>query len=395
MDGKQQTMTTEAARLEQASTAVSDTASSDTAGSDSRVRTGSRSAEGSATFIGAAASALGLVWIIYERVLPFSGALGFWLCWYAVFVGLYFLMARLQWDKLEARNRLATVAFATGGVLAFVIVVDQVGYTLVKGSGAVGHVNFWTQSLGFAGPESPMKVGGILHAIVGSVEQLGLATLFAVPLGVTAALYLTEIGGGLARVVRTIVEAMTALPDLVAGLFIYVTLILSFGFQKSGFAASLAIGMTMMPIVARASEVVLRIVPGTLREAAYAVGGTQWRTVKDVILPTARSGLATAVVLAMARGIGETAPVLLVAGYTKELNADPFSGPQVSLPLFIYNAVHVLGTPPYVERGFGAGFVLVVLVLALFTIARRLGGAAPGELSKRQRRKLSRKALQT
>jgi phosphate transport system permease protein len=378
-------MTTDAAQLQQDSPAATET----------RVRTGSRSAEGSATFIGAAAAALGLVWIIYERVLPFSGALGFWLCWYALFIGLYFIMARLQWDRLEARNRLATVAFAAGGLLAFVIVVDQVGYTLIKGSAAVRHVNFWTKSLGLAGPESPMRVGGILHAIVGSVEQLGLATLFAVPLGVTAALFLTEVGGGLARVVRTIVEAMTALPDLVAGLFIYVTLILSFGFQKSGFAASLAIGMTMMPIVARASEVVLRIVPGTLREAAYAVGGTQWRTVKDVILPTARSGLATAVVLAMARGIGETAPVLLVAGYTKELNADPFSGPQVSLPLFIYNAVHVFGTAPYVERGFGAGFVLVVVVLSLFTIARRLGGSVPGELSKRQRRKLSREARRT
>jgi phosphate transport system permease protein len=114
--------------------------------------------------------------------------------------------------------------------------------------------------------------------------------------------------------------------------------------------------------------------------------------VRDVILPTARSGLATAIVLAMARGIGETAPVLLVAGYTKELNVNPFSGPQVSLPLFIYDAVHVLGTNPYVERGFGAGFVLVVVVLVLFTIARRIGGSAPGELSKRQRRKLSREA---
>jgi phosphate transport system permease protein len=94
----------------------------------------------------------------------------------------------------------------------------------------------------------------------------------------------------------------------------------------------------------------------------------------------------------MARGIGETAPVLLTAGYTKELNLDPFHGPQTSLPLFIYYAVHVFATPPYVERGFGAGFVLVVVVLVLFTIARRLGGQAPGELSKRQRRKLSREA---
>jgi len=151
----------------------------------------------------------------------------------------------------------------------------------------------------------------------------------------------------------------------------------------------------MMPIVARASEVVLRIVPGALREASYALGSSQWRTVWNVVLPTARSGLATAVVLAMARGIGETAPVLLVAGYTKELNANPFSGPQASLPLFIYNAVHVFGTKAYVERGFGAGFVLVVVVLALFTIARRIGGSAPGELTRRQRRKLAREAAET
>lgn len=360
--------------------------------SEARVRTRTGSAEGSATFIGAAAASLGLVWLIYERLLPFSGTLGFWLCWYVVFLVVYYVMARMQWDRLDARNRMAAVAFATGGLIAFFIVVDQVGYTLVKGAGAVGHVSFWTQSQGLVGPSSPQKVGGVVFAIVGSLEQLGLATLFAVPLGITAALYLTEIGGGLARVVRTIVEAMTALPDLVAGLFIYVTLILTFGLPQSGFCAAVAIGVTIMPIVARASEVVLRIVPGTLREAAYAVGGTQWRTVKDVILPTARSGLATAVVLAMARGIGETAPVLLVAGYTKVLNANPFSGPQVSLPLFIYNAVHVLGTPAYVERGFGAGFVLVVVVLALFTIARRIGGSAPGELTNRQRRKLSREA---
>jgi phosphate transport system permease protein len=240
-----------------------------------------------------------------------------------------------------------------------------------------------------------MNIGGVLHAIVGSVEQLGLATLVAVPLGDTAAVFLAEIGGGLARIVRTIVEAMTALPDLVAGLFVYVTLILGLGLGKSGFCAAIAIGVTMMPIVARASEVVLRIVPGALREASYALGSSQWRTVWNVVLPTARSGLATAVVLAMARGIGETAPVLLVAGYTKELNADPFSGPQTSLPLFIYNAVHIFGTPAYIERGFGAGFVLVVVVLALFTIARRIGGSAPGELTKRQRRSLAREAART
>jgi phosphate transport system permease protein len=362
---------------------------------DRRVRIRSRSAEGSATFIGSASSALGIVWLIYERVLPFTGALGFWLCWYVLFLLLYFTMARLQWDRIEAINRLASVAFGTGGVLALAIVADQVGYVFFRGASAVGHPNFWTQSLAFAGPASPMTVGGVLHAIVGSVEELALATAFAVPFGVLAALFLTEVGGGLSRVVRTIVEAMTALPDLVAGLFIYVTLILSFGFQQDGFCAALAIGLTMMPIVARASEVVLRIVPGTLKEAAYAVGASQWRTVRSVILPTARSGLATAVVLAMARGVGETAPVLFVAGYTKEMNFNPFSGPMTSLPLLIFNAIHELATPAYVERGFGAAFVLVVLVLVLFTIARRIGGSAPGELTKRQRRKLVREAAES
>jgi phosphate transport system permease protein len=362
------------------------------ASAEPRVRFNRTSSDGAATFLGAAGGSLGLIWVIYERVLPFSGVLGFWLCWYVLFLALYFVMARLQWDKLEARNRLAAVAFGTGGVLVVLIVIDQVAYTLLRGSGAVSHANFWTRSLAFAGPDSPMTVGGVLQAIVGSLEQLGLATLVSVPLGITAALFLAEIGGGHARIVRTIVEAMTALPDLVAGLFIYVTLILSLGLGKSGLCAAIAIAVTMMPIVARASEVVLRIVPGALREASYALGSSQWRTVWNVVLPTARSGLATAVVLAMARGIGETAPVLLVAGYTKELNANPFTGPQSSLPLFIYNAVHVLGTNAYVERGFGAGFVLVVVVLGLFTIARRIGGATPGELSKRQRRKLAREA---
>jgi phosphate transport system permease protein len=359
---------------------------------ESRVRLRTTTSEGTATFTGAAGAALGLVWLVYERVLPFSGVLGFWLTWYAVFLLLYFVMARLQWDNLEAKNRLTTVAFGTGGVVAFFIVIEQVGYTLARGAGAVDHVNFWSDSMAFAGPASPMNTGGVLHAIVGSLEQLGMATLIAVPLGVTAALFLSEIGGTFARLVRTIVEAMTALPDLIAGLFVYASLILTLGFQKSGFCAAVAIGVTMMPIVARASEVVLRLVPGTLKEAAYALGTSQWRTAWNVVLPTARSGLATAVVLAMARGIGETAPVLLVAGYTKELNFNLFSGPQTSLPLFIYNAVHIFGTPPYVERGFGAGFVLVVVVLALFTIARRIGGSAPGELTKRQLRRIAREA---
>jgi len=134
---------------------------------------------------------------------------------------------------------------------------------------------------------------------------------------------------------------------------------------------------------------VLRIVPGTLREAAYALGGSQWRTVLMVVLPTARSGLATAVVLAMARGIGETAPVLLVAGYSRVMNTNPFANWQTSLPLYTYDEIQSPETADHI-RAFSAGFVLIILVLILFTIARRIGGGTPGELTRRQRRRIAR-----
>ena len=346
---------------------------------------------GAATVTGAAAGALGLVWVLYERVLPFSGVLGFWLAWYCVFLLLYASMARLQWDAREVSHRLALVAFTTGGIIAVSVVLGQVLFVVSRGLRAVLHANFWTQSLAFAGPLLPLSVGGALHAIVGTLEQIALGTLFAVPLGMLAATFLAEVGGRMARPIRTIVEAMTALPDVIAGLFVYALFILTLGMQKSGLAAAIALAVTMMPIVARASEVVIRLVPGTLREASYALGSSQWRTVLNVVLPTARAGLATAVVLAMARGIGETAPVLVVSGVTKEMNFNPLHGPQVSLPLFIWEYAHIEAVnQTIVTRAFGAGVALVLIVLLLFALARKLGGTTPGELTKRQRRRLAR-----
>ena len=337
------------------------------------------SPEGTATLWGAVLGSLALVWVLYERVLPFTGVLGFWVSWYVVFLLLYAAIAAMQWDRRDVVNKLTTVVFGT----------DL--YTLVRGAAAVFHLNFWYQSMAFAAPTSKLDVGGAAHAAVGTLETIAIATLLSVPLAVATAVFLSEVGGALARPVRIIVEAMTALPDIIAGLFVYALFILTLGMQKSGLAASLALTVTMMPIIARASEVVLRLVPGTLREASYALGSSQWRTVWNVVLPTARSGLATAVVLGMARGIGETAPVLIVAGMTKEFNFNPTSGPQINLPLFIWNYVHIEGvTPQYIARGFGAGVALVLVVLGLFTLARKLGGAAPGELTKRQRRQLAR-----
>jgi phosphate transport system permease protein len=289
------------------------------------------------------------------------------------------------------RDKLASVAFGTGALFACAVVFEQIGYMLVRGLHAVTNIGFFTHTMAGAGPLSPLSAGGVLGAIIGTLEMLGLATLFSVPLGIMAAIFLAEVGGFWARPVRRLVEAMTALPDIIAGLFVLAFVILTLGVGASGVAAALALAVTMMPIVARGSEVVLRIVPNTLREASYALGGRQWRTVWNVVLPTARPGLATAVVLAMARGTGETAPVLLTAGYIKGLNANPLHGWQTSLVTYIFNE-HMLPDPNDQARTFGAGLTLIIVVLILFGIARWLGGTRPGELRRRDRRRIAREA---
>jgi phosphate transport system permease protein len=365
------------------------------AGGERKVRIVRISAAGVATVLGAAIGSFALVWLLYERVFPFTGVLGFWVCWYLVFLLAYWVMARQQWTRQLAGDRVVTVAFGTGGTLTLAVVLGVVLFVLERGRLAVFHLNFFTQPMAFAGPLSPLTIGGVLHAIVGTVEQVAIAVLISVPLAVAAAVFLSEVGGPLARPVRVIVEAMTALPDIIAGVFVYVAFILTFGMQKSGLAAGIALSVNMIPIVCRASEVVLRLVSGALREASYALGSSQWRTVLFVVLPTARAGLATAVVLGMARAIGETAPVLLVSGITKELNGNPLSGPQMNLPLFIWNYCHIESTTPgNVERGFGAAFALVLVVIILFAIARWVGGSAPGELTRAQRRRIARSQRQ-
>ncbi len=345
--------------------------------------------DGVLSLLGAAISALGLDWVLYERILPVSGALGFWLCWYVAFLLTYALVCSTRWNRQVVTEKLVTVLVTSAGLLVLGVLADQIGYIVFRGSRALTHANFFSDSMGQAGPLSPLNRGGAVHAMIGSLEQLGLATLFSVPLGILAALFMAEVGGPIARVVRILVDAMTALPSIVAGLFVLSLFVVTLGFNRSGLAGALAITIMMMPIVTRAAEIVIRLVPNNLREAAYALGSSRWRVALSVVLPTARSGLTTAVVLAMARGVGETSPVLLTAGFTKETNTNPFSGPQANLPVYIWTYVR-FPQPNMIARGFGAGLTLVVVVLVLFLIARVLGGRPPGELSRRQRRKADR-----
>ncbi|MEZ3177601.1 phosphate ABC transporter permease PstA [Streptomyces pimonensis] len=333
--------------------------------------------------LGAAAASLALTWLMFDRLLPFNGALGFLAIAYALFLAVYALLVSFDEDGPAVRDRVAAAVVQTLGSVMLAVLAFVVVYTLYEGREALPHLNFYTRSMADAGPVEPLSVGGILHAIVGTLWQIGIALAICIPVGLVCAVFLNEVPGPFSRFVRTIVEAMTALPSIVAGLFIYATFILGLGFDRSGLAAALAISVMMLPIVIRAADVVIRLVPGTLREASYALGTSRWRTVWHVVLPTSRSGLTTAVILGTARGVGETSPVLLTAGFTAELNTNPLKDPMVSLPLAAFELVKS-PEPTYIARGFGTAAVLLVLVLVLFVLARVLGGRGPGQLSRRQ-----------
>lgn len=324
-------------------------------------------------------------------VLPITGPFATVGLIYLLFLVLYAVLVSLDETSQVVRARLAATVVATLAFALLAVLVLVVSYTLYRGFPAMRHWNFYTQDMSNAGPLDPLSVGGIRHAIIGTLEQITIALVITVPLGILCAVYLNEFPGRFARFVRTIVEAMTALPSIVAGLFIYATWIIALGNEKSGYAAALAISVMMLPIIIRAADVVLRLVPGHLKEASYALGSSQWRTVWHVVLPTTRSGLTTAVILGTARGVGETSPVLLTAGFNNAINANPLEGPQVSLPLQAFMAVKS-PQDTMITRGFGAAAFLLVLVLVLFVIARFIGGRGPGQLTKRQRKANARRS---
>ncbi|MFE2098014.1 phosphate ABC transporter permease PstA [Streptomyces sp. NPDC059468] len=352
-------------------------------------RIGGPTRSGVLSLTGAAASGLCTAVLLFGQLAPFSGGLGFTVTAYLAFLLIYAVLTGLEENGQAVRDRVMTVVLWSAATLLFVALALVVGFTAWRGREALPHANFFTQDMQAAGPLDPLTNGGIAHAMLGTLTMITIALVITVPLGLACAVYLNQIPGRFSRFVRTIVEAMTALPSIVAGLMVYATWILGLGMQKSGLAAGFAISVMMLPIVIRAADVVLRLVPGTLTEAAEALGAPRWRTVWHVVLPTARSGLATAVILGTARGIGETSPVLLTAGFTAALNADPTNGPMVSLPLAVFNFVKS-PQPAMIARGFGAAAVLMALVLVLFAIARVIGGRGPGHQSKRQARRAAR-----
>jgi len=341
--------------------------------------------------VGAAFGSFCLAYLLYERLTPLSGGLGFFVSWYALFLAMTWFMARNRLGELEARDQLARVVVGTVAIGLLIPLTFIVGYTIVRGYHAL-RVTFFTKDLSQVGPQSSANAGGGSGAIVGSLQMVAIATLLSVPLGIATAIFLNEIGGRLARPLRMIVDAMSAIPSIVAGLFIYAAFILALHQQQTGFAAALALAVLMLPTVTRTAEVVLRLVPGGLREASLALGGGEWATVRKVVLPTARTGLLTAVILGIARIIGETAPLIITALGNTHFNANPLAGNQDALPLFIFRLVRFPQTAS-INRAWTGAFVLLGIVLILFVIARIIGGRGPGHIGRIKRLRLARKGL--
>jgi phosphate transport system permease protein len=343
-----------------------------------------------ATAAAAAVSSISLCWLIFSVLTDGIGWFGFWLVAYVIFLGMFYLATYDRLGHLVATDRTMTVLVTTVMVIVLVPLVWLVVYILVKGLPAL-RPTFFTQTQRGISPTMPATAGGGLHAIVGTLEQVGLALLWSMPLGLMAAVFLNETRSPLRRPVRIFVDAMSGMPSIVSGLFIYATLIIPlakddalFGFN--GFMASLALSMTMMPTICRAVEVVLRLVPAGLREAGLALGASRARVVFSVVLPTASSGVATAAILGIAREAGETAPLLFTAFGYNLMNINPFNGPQESLPLFVYRFIRQPSVAD-IQRGFAGALVLMVVILGLFVVARIVGRDRTG--TKKRRRPIS------
>ncbi len=304
-------------------------------------------------------------------VTPMKGKLAI----FAVFFLIYMLMTAsikgFQLGSAAAKDALVNSLVAFGAIVT-VIPIASILFTVVqKGLPGIS-LNLFLSDMSMATPTDPLNNGGLLHAITGTLALVTLALIMSVPIGILTALYLTEIKGKFTAPIRFLVQAMSGVPSIVAGLFILSAILYPITKSFSGFMGALALTILMIPTIARTSEEVLNLIPNDLREAGVALGGTQWRTVAMIVLPAAKSGLITAVILGVARIAGETAPLLLLTGGGDKVNVNAFSGPLGSLPYYIWKSFNA-GSPEALTRAWAGLLVLVGLVLVLFTVARYLG----------------------
>lgn len=303
--------------------------------------------------------------------------LGWGLVAWAVLAVALYGVALPVWSRLvenprAAKDRLVTTLVWVAFSLALLPLFSLV-WTVVKNGAPALSAEFFTYSMRNVVGEG----GGIYHAILGTLLVTLAAAVISVPIGLMSAIYLVEYGGGrMARTVTFLVDVMTGIPSIVAGLFAYALFVLFFGEGvRMGIGGAVALSLLMIPVVVRSSEEMLKLVPHELREASYALGVPKWRTIVKVVLPTAMAGLITGIMLAVARVAGETAPLLIVAGSTDSVNLNLFGERMMTLPVFIYYSYMQPGVPPEFgqERAWGAALVLIAIVMALNLLARAVG----------------------
>jgi phosphate transport system permease protein len=314
-----------------------------------------------------------LVAVAISFVLLYSTGLNGKLGWVAAFffsyVSVSFIAEYRRAGKPAAQDSLLTSISRFAIFLAIIPIVSILATVVSKGWRGL-HWGLFTQDMSEATVNSPIQQGGMQAAIVGTLIMVGLALLFTLPIAILTALYLTEIKGKFARPIRFLVQAMSGVPSIVAGLFILSSIVYPITEERSGLMGSLALSILMIPTVARTAEEVLLLIPNDLREAGLALGATQWRTVAMVVVPAVKSGLVTAIILGVARVIGETAPILLVSGGGDATNFNPVSGPMGSIPFYVWNAFLLGGSEESTQRTWAGLLVLLLWVLILFTIAR-------------------------
>ncbi|MEM9038474.1 MAG: phosphate ABC transporter permease PstA [Actinomycetota bacterium] len=338
----------------------------DTAGID--MRSGSLDGWPMLAIVGGSVAVAALTW------LP-SGSVN-WARWIVVSLALYILgtaiISRIVESPRQATDRVARAVMTTAFVIVLLPLVSVVWTVVERGSNRFDLDFFTTTMRGVIG-----EGGGGYHAIVGTLIVTGLTAVFSIPFGLFTAIYLVEYSnnGKFAKMVTGLVDVMTGIPSIVAGLFAYALFVLLDGpGHTSGLAGAVALTLLMTPVVVRTSEEMLRLVPNELREASYALGVPRWRTITKVVLPTAMSGILTGIVLAVARVVGETAPLLITVGITTDVNWNPLDGRIATLPVFSYNSYKFPTLPPEasIDRAWAAALTLVVIVGILFSLARIL-----------------------
>ncbi|MEJ5929057.1 phosphate ABC transporter permease PstA [Corynebacterium sp. H128] len=272
-------------------------------------------------------------------------------------------------------RRKTTNAIAAGIIyfamfLAFIPLVWVLYEVISKGFGPVLNADWWAKSQ--KGVLYTLPGGGAAHAIIGTFVQAGITSIVSIPIGIFTAIYLVEYSNGnrLGRITTFMVDILSGVPSIVSALFIYSVWIVLFGFERSGIAVALALVLLMVPVIVRNTEEMLRVVPQDLREASYALGVPKWKTIAKIVLPTALSGIVTGVMLAIARVMGESAPVLILVGSTQAINWNPMKAPQSSLPLMMLDMYKAGSTQPVMDKMWGAAFTLVVIIAVLNIGAR-------------------------